>query len=93
MKASWKAVAAGMLRSASSQFSSHSCNDWEWPADWSQAERVALFAAMLCHNVGRTENDLTQQDREDIEGMCRGKYGPPDWWVMRFLADALEGTQ
>lgn len=71
-------LTAELLRGASDMYSNHGCNDWKWPADWSQVDRLA-FAA-YCFGA----------DAEAVEYASKGEYGPPDWLVMEKLSDMLE---
>jgi hypothetical protein len=85
----WLAVAGALFIRASQEFSNHGSNDWEWPADWTPEERFAFATAMVSDNVQRPPSEFTALDREDADHLARGKYGPPDWWVMLFLGKRL----
>ena len=89
MNVKWCIVAGGLLDRAADRFANHGCNDWKWPKSWSRDDRLKLAIAMVCENVSRTPEQLTPDDREDVERMVSGEHGPPDWWVMRFLARQL----
>ena len=89
-KTEWLTLAGELLGSAASQFSSHGCNDWAWPKNWTKAQRLELAIAMVAQNTGRNVGEFTESDREQIDAMCAGDYGPPDWWVMSFLGDVLK---
>lgn len=91
MNPKWNAVAGLLLDLAADTFSNHGCNDWKWPKLWTRDDRLKLVIAMVCENVRRTSDQLTPDDREEIESMVSGEFGPPDWWVMRFLARQLDG--
>jgi hypothetical protein len=93
MNEKWQTLAGELLKAASSQFSSHGCNDWEWPDDWTHAERLALSEAMVRDNVRKPTGELTAGERQDAEEMAKGEYGPPDWWVMLFLGKRLAQTE
>jgi hypothetical protein len=90
MNGKWLVLAGELLETASGQFSNHGCNDWTWPADWTKAERVEFATAMVCDNVKRARDELTKEDREEIKHFATSEYGPPDWWVMAFLASRLQ---
>ena len=91
MKPLWLPVAAELLESASLAFSVFVCNDWKWPADWSPTDRFDLAAQMVAANTGRAVEEFSRADREEVDSMVTGAYGPPDWWVMSFLASQLKG--
>jgi hypothetical protein len=42
----WRRLAADLLRKAAEHYSCHGCNDYRLPADWTDAERRELVAAM-----------------------------------------------
>ena len=88
----WLALAGELLESAASEFSSHGCNDWSWPKGWTTAQRIDLATAMVVQNTGRDVDEFTDGDRAEVTDLCRGDYGPPDWWVMSFLGTALKET-
>mgnify|MGYP000367218483 FL=1 len=93
MAPEWVGLAAAMLDTAADSFANHGCNDWQWPADWSRAKRRRLAVAMVADNVGRPPAQFTAADRAEVDDLCRGAHGPPDWWVMRFLAGRLAGRR
>jgi hypothetical protein len=87
----WADLAADMLGLAADDFANHGCDDWKWPADWSAEDRRAFAAAMHEANNRKPEADFGAHEREDLEHDLKGEYGPPNWWVMRFLAARLRG--
>lgn len=89
----WQKLAGEMLELASEQFSNHGCNDWEWPDDWTPEERHNLAIEMVAHNIRKSVSGLTQHEMEEVNHWASGKFGPPDWWVMSFLADKLKGGE
>jgi trimethylamine:corrinoid methyltransferase-like protein len=90
MKPAWLKLAGELLDLASTAFTRHGCNDWKWPEDWSHAARVRFARAMVADNTKRTPRQFTAEDKEKVESMAEGEYGPPDWWVMAFLASQLQ---
>lgn len=76
MNPKWLRFAADLLRLASCKFSNHGCNDMNWPADWSEADRVEFIAMMDRHEGGPSGM------RPDDTLM--------DWLAMDCLADELE---
>lgn len=89
MNPKWLKLAGSLLELASREFSNHGCNDWKWPEDWNRADRWAFAEAMVRDNVGNATGILTAENKEEIEHMAGRQYGPPDWWVMAFLASWL----
>ena len=89
MIAKWAELAGELLDVASREFSNHGCNDWQWPPGWTTAQRRELVSAMVSDNTGRAAKDFTDEDKEEIKHMTKGAFGPPDWWVMLFLAKQL----
>lgn len=69
-------LAASLLREASEEFEHHGCNDWEFPADWSLAERQKFVLEYYTWN-GDPEN--FEPDFLEL----------PDFAVMDFLAHKL----
>lgn len=83
----WQEVAGQLLVLAAGKFSNHGCDDWKWPVDWTLEERYQLALAMQRDTVcGRL---LMAEEIEDVRGWADGDFGPPDWWVMRFLGKEL----
>ena len=82
MKEKWLKLAGEFLDRAADDLSNHNCNDWKWPTDWSHEECKELAIAMTIDNCGK-------EDKAAWRNLCRGKFGPPDWWVARFLAKQL----
>ncbi len=90
MNPKWQRLAGELLETASGQFSNNGCNDWKWPEDWTQAERLAFTEAMVRDNVRKKPTGkLTPAELEEIASLAEGEYGPPDWWVMTFLGRQL----
>ncbi len=90
MNSAWLRLAGELLGLASDQFSNHGCNEWEWPADWSAVERRQLAEAIVRDNVRKTNGEkLNTEEAGQVKHMASGKHGPPDWWVMAFLAGQL----
>lgn len=86
----WLALAGQLLSAAAEDFSNHGCNDWKWPADWTSDKRRELATAMVEANIGRPRHAFTASDVTEVESLCNGDYGPPDWWVMKFLGKQLQ---
>lgn len=78
MNQEWTALAAEMLRSASEEFSNHSCNDWEWPAGWTPEQREEFASAMNAWDADQDGRASWSVDRP-----------PHDYAVMEFLADQM----
>lgn len=89
MNPKWMAVAGALLQTAGERFSNHGGNDWRWPAGWDEDQRRALAEAMVCDNLGKTLDQLTDNDLEEVERHVAVDFGPPDWWVMKFLGRKL----
>lgn len=87
----WLSLAGDMLDIAAERFANRGCSDWSWPEDWSPDDRREFAEALVAANVKRAPDKLTAADRADVEAMCKSDYGPPDWWVMAFLAGKLAG--
>ncbi len=91
MSPKWMKVAAELLDYSADQLSNRCCNDWKWPKTWTKAERLGLATAMVRDNEKVPPDDrLTAHQEEEAQSMASGDYGPPDWWVGRFLAQQLE---
>jgi hypothetical protein len=43
-------LAADLLYLAADEFANHGCNDWDWPADWSDEERRDFAARYAAYN-------------------------------------------
>ena len=89
MKKHWLKLAGELLELASKKFANHGCNDWKWPTAWTVNQRWEFAREMAIANVKGRE--LTEEDQRDIAEFCREEFGPPDWWVMTFLATKLQG--
>ncbi len=46
MNPKWLRLAADLLELASDQFSNNSCNDYEWPKDWSDKDKIEFQQAI-----------------------------------------------
>lgn len=88
--AEWLVVASQLLDLAHGQFSNNSCNDWSWPEEWSEQQRIELATQMVAQNVHRPVDGLKDADREEIARLV--DYSPPNWWVMLFLGRLLAAT-
>lgn len=87
----WARLAGQLLEEAAGVVARRCCNDWPWPADWSQADRVRLAFAMVRDNYKIPDGTaLSTEQHEEVMRLTCGKYGPADWWVMKFLADRLK---
>lgn len=73
----WLALAADMLDLASEKFGCHGCNDWAFPRDWSEAERVEFADAVETWNS------------DGLEEGYPANPPPADYQVMAFLAARL----
>lgn len=74
--AKWLSVAADMLEMAADKFSNHGCNDWNWPADWTEDEKD------ICRQSMSIANNDQSYDPEDWEYVG-------DWQMMSFLSKVL----
>jgi hypothetical protein len=74
-----KKVAAELLRTASEQFSNHGCNDWNYPKDWTEDEKLQFVR----------EYHEWNGDPEDFDPEFLFLQ---DWAVMSFLAHKLENS-
>lgn len=81
-------MAGELLDSAADEFSNHGCNDWHWPDYMSPGDRLAVARMMEAFNRRKAESALT--DNEATEAVHMANTGPPDWWIMRFLASRLQ---
>lgn len=80
-------LAGHLLSMAAEEFGNHGCNDWDWP-DWFPAdEREAFVRAMEKANNPAT--DRADEIQESVDMYAGNDGGPPDFWVMGFLADEL----
>lgn len=77
-------LASTLLEMASEEFSNHGCNDFAWPDWFPVEERASLVFAMEIANSG----DASQAG-EMVQDYAQGKYAPPDWWLMSYLAKRL----
>jgi hypothetical protein len=73
----WLGLAGDLLELAADKFSNHGCNDYEFPKDWTVAERRRMLRAMHDWN-----GDPGEYDPDEAVTM--------DWFVMAFLADRLK---
>ncbi len=89
MNSKWLAVAGGLLDRAAGALSNRGCNDWRWPANWSPEERQRLAEAMVADNLRKSVDQLTDAEIDEACTHATGEFGPPDWWVARFLARKL----
>lgn len=76
MNAKERLLAAGMLRLASDAFANHGCNDWSFPEDWTQEEKIQFVLEYHEWNG-------------DPEEFNANYLHLPDCAVMDFLADKL----
>lgn len=76
MNAKEKRLAAQFLAEAADQYGNHSCNDWDFPHDWTAEERTEFCRA--CHAWNATPQDF---DPKHLH--------LPDFAVMSYLASAL----
>ncbi len=57
-------------------------------------ERRKFAEAMVRDNVCKTDGEkLNTEEAGQIKHMASGKHGPPDWWVMAFLARQLNPNE
>lgn len=77
MNSKWLQLVAAFLDKASDKFANHGCNDWEFPKDWTLADRQELVKA-----IWADDGSLADYDPKRLY--------VPDWLVMRFLANQLK---
>jgi hypothetical protein len=65
---------ADFLDDAAYRASNRSCNDWSWPADWSNSERAEMVREML-----RANGTPEAFDPDNLSVM--------DWQIIQHLAD------
>ncbi len=50
MNPRWLRLAADMLETAADQFANHGCADWEFPCEWSEADKIDFCRAYERYN-------------------------------------------
>jgi len=75
----WLALAGDLLDKAAGEFHGHGCNDWDFPSDWTRAQREEMVKSMHLDNSGSLDEWERGGKSLDV----------PDWWVMQFLARRL----
>lgn len=90
MEPKWLALAGTLLDDHADNLGNLGCNDWSWPTDWNGHDRLSLATAMVADNCGVAIAELTSARRDEATNLAAGPYGPPDWWVARFLAKQLQ---
>lgn len=68
----WIVLASEMLDAAADHYGNHGCNDWDYPARWTDAEREEFGRAVGRWNSNEADYDLA--------------ISPPDHCVMSFLS-------
>jgi hypothetical protein len=76
MKNKWLKLAGDLLEKGSDLLSNKSCNDWDFPADWSEEEKIEFVQSMFQQNGNPQEFDSSN-------------LNVPDWWVASFLSQQL----
>ena len=85
----WLHLAGGLLDRAASDMSNAGCNDWEWPANWTNEQKKELTIAIMEDNLKKGLDEFTEDEKEELEHYVLGSHGPSDWMVARFLAEQL----
>lgn len=80
-------LAGQLLSKAADEFGNHGCNDWEWPDWFPVRERETFVRAM--ERANNPASDRADEVADSVGRYATREYGPPDWWVMSFLADEL----
>jgi hypothetical protein len=93
MNPKWLKLAGDLLHRAADQMGNAGCNDWQWPADWTREERREFATALVAENVRKAPAELGKDELAEVRHLTRGKEGPPDWWVARFLAKQMGGQE
>lgn len=75
MNPKWMKLAGALLKRASEEFVNHGSNDWNFPKDWTELDRLNFIAEI--HKDNGTPDEA---------GDCTSL---PDWWVMLFLGKQL----
>lgn len=83
----WIHLAARFLQHHSGCLAGRTCHDWRWPEHWSQEARRELCRAMVADNLRLEPEQLTPEQLQTVEHYATGVHGPPNWWVVAFLAD------
>ena len=78
-------LAAHLLRMGAAEFGNHGCNDMDWPDWFPRRERGPLVRRMHEAN-GNDPADLA----DSLHMYAERTWSPPDYWLMRHLADELE---
>jgi hypothetical protein len=91
MNKKWLRLAVMFLEEHSDVLGCAGSNDWKWPTDWTESERRELVSQMMVQNFnGKLVSQFTENEREEMEHMIVGDYGPSDFWVCSFLAKQLQ---
>ena len=77
IKDKWLKLTGELLKVASYEFSDHICNDWNFPEDWSNEEKIEFVKAMY-------------EDNGNPEDFDPNHLHVPDWLVMSFLGSKLK---
>lgn len=78
------AAAADMLDTMSNHFSSHTCNDYEWPSNWTGDQKRAFLREVYRYNSGITEEGGPEV--EDLLEDLRALRCPSDFTFAATLA-------
>lgn len=81
MKASYKKIAARLLKMASEEFSNHGCNDFDLRKILPNVEDRRALAKAIAKWNGDDLDDLDPEDDHNYE---------MDWILMSFMADQLD---
>lgn len=78
-------LAGILLAQAAEETTRRGCNDFLWPEFFPSTARQDLVRAMA-----EDDHYTPLQVEERVQQDTYGKYGPPDWWVMMYLAKRLQ---
>lgn len=86
MNKKWKKLAGEILRHVVDEYGNKGCNEWEYPPDWTEKDKLRFATALVKSNVGRKR--LNEDDKEEVKELVSANP-PPDWWVASFLLEEL----
>lgn len=91
MNPKWLKLAGEMLAEYADRLSNDGCNDWEWPADWTKADRLEFAKAIEADNCRKTADSLTRDELAEAKRRAASDFGPGNSAVARFLSTRVVG--
>lgn len=79
----YKTLAAKFLEDHDNVLANRSCNDWDWPADWTDGEKREFARAMIVYNERRANPSMADVEKVVEDGL-------PDFAVCGLLAHLLK---